>query len=91
MIVDHCSVSWAIDECLSVSGAGIPIFTAEWCIISEALNDSFHDKGPHGYGSLLRCNGNLSFHHNLYAITSAAAHVPALMARGVCCWTFAIT
>jgi pectate lyase len=67
VIIDHCSVSWAIDECLSVSGAGITDVTVQWCIISEALNHSFHDKGPHGYGSLLRTNGNLSFHHNLYA------------------------
>jgi pectate lyase len=67
VILDHCSVSWGIDECLSVSGAGITDVTVQWCIVSEALHDSFHDKGPHGYASLLRCNGNLSFHHNLYA------------------------
>lgn len=67
VIIDHCSASWSIDECLSVSGAGITDVTVQWCLISEALDDSFHPKGPHGYGSLLRTNGNLSFHHNLYA------------------------
>jgi len=60
VVIDHCSVSWAIDECLSVSGPDITDVTIQWCIISEALHDSFHKKGPHGYGSLFRCNGNLS-------------------------------
>ncbi len=67
VIFDHCSASWSIDECLSVSGAGITNVTVQWCIISESLNDSFHEKGPHGYGSLLRTNGKVSFHHNIYA------------------------
>ncbi|MFP6739454.1 MAG: pectate lyase, partial [Planctomycetota bacterium] len=67
VIIDHCSASWSIDEALSVSGAGISNVTVQWCIISESLNDSFHKKGPHGYGSLSRTNGNISFHHNLYA------------------------
>ena len=67
VIIDHCSASWSIDETLSVSGPGITNVTVQWCIISESLNDSFHKKGPHGYGSLVRTNGNISFHHNLYA------------------------
>jgi pectate lyase len=67
IIVDHCSASWAIDECLSVSGEGITNVTVQWCIISESLNHSIHSKGDHGYGSLIRCNGNVTFHHNLYA------------------------
>ncbi|MAD80229.1 MAG: pectate lyase [Planctomycetaceae bacterium] len=67
VIFDHCSASWSIDECLSVSGAGITNVTVQWCIISESLDDSFHEKGPHGYGSLLRTNGKVSFHHNIYA------------------------
>jgi rhamnogalacturonyl hydrolase YesR len=36
-------------------------------MITESLNNSVHHKGPHGYGSLLRIDGNVSFHHNLYA------------------------
>lgn len=67
VIIDHCSASWAIDEVLSVSGEGITNVTVQWCIISESLNQSAHTKGKHGYGSLLRCNGNITFHHNLYA------------------------
>ncbi len=67
VIFDHCSASWSVDECCSVSGEGITNITVQWCLISESLNDSVHPKGAHGFGSLLRCNGNLSFHHNIYA------------------------
>lgn len=82
IIIDHCSVSWAIDECLSVSGAGITDVTVQWCIISESLNDSYHEKGPHGYGSLLRCNGDVSFHHNLYAHHSSRSPRPGTYGEG---------
>jgi pectate lyase len=82
VILDHCSVSWAIDECLSVSGAGITDVTVQWCIISESLHESFHAKGAHGYGSLLRANGNLSFHHNLYAHHSSRSPRPGTYGDG---------
>jgi len=66
-IVDHCSTSWSIDENLSVAGAGTTDATVQWCIISESLRNSWHQKGPHGMGSLIRTNGRVSFLHNLYA------------------------
>jgi len=66
VIVDHCSASWAVDECLSPSGA-ISDVTVQWCIIAESLNRSVHHKGPHGYGSLVRAAGGLTMHHNLWA------------------------
>lgn len=64
VIVDHCSASWGIDETLSCWGT--ENVTVQWCIISESLNNSYHHKGPHGYGSILG-GKNSSFHHNLYA------------------------
>jgi len=67
IIFDHCSASWGIDEVLSVSGAGIDNVTVQWCLVSESLHDSYHFKGKHGCGSLIKCNGNVTFHHNLYA------------------------
>ena len=66
-MIDHCSTSWGTDEVLSVSGAGQDNLTVQWCIISEALDRSYHKKGAHGYGSLIRTDGHVSFHHNLYA------------------------
>ncbi len=70
VIIDHCSVSWAVDENLSPSG-NIADVTVQWSIISEALNRSVHGKGAHGYGSLARAAGGLSLHHNLWASNSS--------------------
>jgi len=67
VILDHCSASWGNDETLSVSGAGQTAITVQWCLITESLNESHHRKGAHGYGTLLRTDGNVTFHHNLYA------------------------
>lgn len=70
IIVDHCSASWGVDETLSASTSGqLGHLTVQWCIISESLNASSHQKGDHGYGSLIRGGwGNgYTFHHNLYA------------------------
>ena len=70
VVVDHCSTSWAVDENLSVSGAGGTDITVQWCFITESLHDSTHSKGPHGMGSLIRSDGRVTFHHNLYAMNN---------------------
>lgn len=67
VIIDHCSASWSVDETLSVTGAGCTNVTVGWCLITESLNRSKHDKGEHGYGSLIRTDGDITYHHNLYA------------------------
>jgi hypothetical protein len=66
VILDHCSATWSIDECLSLAG-GVSDATVQWCLIAEGLDKSKHPKGPHGYGSLARANGPVSLHHNLWA------------------------
>ncbi len=74
IIVDHCSTSWSVDECLSASTGGqLDNVTVQWCTITESLNKSVHNKGSHGYGSLIRGGwGNgYTFHHNFYAHHSA--------------------
>lgn len=66
VILDHVSASWSIDEALSVTDADRT--TVQWSFITESLNQSCHEKGEHGYGSLIRYGaGTLTFHHNLYA------------------------
>jgi hypothetical protein len=75
IILDHVSAGWSTDEALSLSSRfdppenGFYDVTVQWSIISESLDHSSHEKGRHGYGTLVRAsNGSrVSFHHNLWA------------------------
>ena len=64
IIVDHCSVSWGVDETLSINKASN--LTVQWCMVTESLTKSIHKKGSHGYGGLWGGPGG-SYHHNILA------------------------
>ena len=66
VVVDHVSLAWGMDETLSVTKSRD--VTVQNSIIAESLHDSFHPKGPHGYGSLVRGHGGgVTLLGNLYA------------------------
>ncbi|MES2581855.1 MAG: pectate lyase [Pseudomonadota bacterium] len=81
VIVDHCSLSWATDENLSVGGPRFDgaspsdwrrntshAITFSYNLIYEGLANSVHDKGEHSKGSLVHDNANgILLYGNIYA------------------------
>ncbi|MCE5184860.1 MAG: hypothetical protein LLF76_01900 [Planctomycetaceae bacterium] len=70
-IIDHCSISWTIDEAFSSRGAKNITFQRN--LIAEALNVAGHshysEGTAHGYAGSI--SGDIgSFHHNLLAHNS---------------------
>lgn len=60
IVFDHCSVTWATDESMSVSGPPDSApgesshdVTFYSCLIAEALSNSTHSEGEHSKGTLL--------------------------------------
>ncbi|MDH3659471.1 MAG: pectate lyase [Alphaproteobacteria bacterium] len=77
VIIDHTSLSWAVDENLDISsydGQDPKRVTIQWSIIAEGLDKSVHTKSKkHSKGILLSSGqtggsgNNFTLHHNLLA------------------------
>ena len=82
IIIDHCSVSWGVDELLTIYSGSLengkdesantdPLeqstnVTVQYCLSAESLRMSNHFKGAHGYGGIIG-GTNASYHHNMFA------------------------
>ncbi len=70
VMIDHCSVGWGVDECLSLSG-GVIDTTVQWTLVSEGLSNAGHPKGEHSKGLLISGKyvepNSITLHHNYIA------------------------
>jgi hypothetical protein len=70
VIVDHCSFSWANEECAAMYD--IKNTTVQYSIISEGLYEAGHQKGHRSYGGVWG-GQYASYHHNLIAHQNSRA------------------
>jgi hypothetical protein len=89
VVVDHCSVSWAVDEGMSTWHSGVHDVTVSNCIIAENLSRSLHPEGEHSKGFLIGDHarrvaviGNL-FAHNMRRSPLIKGDVSAYVAGNV--------
>ncbi len=66
-VIDHCTASWGVDECLSV-GYDTQDTTVTNCLIYEGLWDPYGDGADHNYGTLIGDGAsNVTFAGNVWA------------------------
>lgn len=53
VLVEHCSIAWAIDEGMAVAAGAHERITLRRNLIAEQLHESIHDKGAHSRGLLI--------------------------------------
>lgn len=74
VIIDHCTISWTVDEALN-TWHGTENVTVQYTMIANPLNKSVHEKGSHGFGASLG-GKSCSYLFNLFA--SAVARNPSI-------------
>ena len=53
VLIDHCTLSWGIDETFSTWYEGVRDITLSNSLIYESLDDSLHPQGPHSKAVLI--------------------------------------
>ncbi|MEP3032878.1 MAG: hypothetical protein ABJO67_00870 [Pseudoruegeria sp.] len=72
VLIENCSVSWAVDELLQIWGENSSQIVVRNCIFAEALNHSTHPKGAHSMGPIIGpLTKGIVFERNLLAHNSA--------------------
>lgn len=73
IIMDHCSMSWSVDELLTLYAGSLESdtnvsknITVQYCLASESMRMSNHIKGAHGYGGIIG-GTEATYSHNLFA------------------------
>ncbi len=73
IVFDHCSLSWSVDETLTLYAGSLEDgtnvssnITVQYCLTSESMRMSNHFKGAHGYGGIVG-GTNATYSHNLFA------------------------
>ncbi|WP_226042619.1 pectate lyase [Natrinema sp. DC36] len=67
-VIDHCTGTWGVDENINV-GYDTNDSTISNCLIAEPLNDATHEKGEHGYNSIVGNNAkNVAHVGNVMAL-----------------------
>ncbi len=68
ILIDRCSVSWAIDENIGLWGGSVHNVLIRRTIVAEALRNSIHPKGAHSMGLLVgKGSTNIVIERNLFA------------------------
>jgi hypothetical protein len=68
ILIDRCSIAWAVDESISIWGAGISNVMIRRSIVAEALSKSIHPKGEHSMGLLIgKGTRDIVVERNLFA------------------------
>jgi len=89
VVIDRCSIAWAIDEGTSTWGRQLHDITYSNCIIAENLSRSLHSKGEHSKGLLIGDNTrriavlNNLFAHNMRRNPLIKGNVSALVANNL--------
>ena len=80
IIVDHCSISWGVDETAAFTG-GTMDCTMSWCMIYEGLMRGGHSGGEHSKGLMLsgkpgNYDSRITIHHNF--VSSSSDRIPLM-------------